>query len=172
MSRLLHMNFQSSKFKLKNFVNSCKGEMNPTSYSIPPKVMCHMVNFTSTFGGGPQSCTLLSHWIGEHKWNFLPRPQSSRKIFFWIVGIQASSQRCLQVPMPEIKDYCSTLAASKLIILIFRDLGIFKNTFPKEQFFVKESKESFELFYFQHEIFKFNKIIQKTCLGPALVLLQ
>jgi hypothetical protein len=74
--------------------------------------------------------------------------------------------------MPEIKDYCSTLAASKLIILIFRDLGIFKNTFPKEQFFVKESKESFELFYFQHEIFKFNKIIQKTCLGPALVLLQ
>jgi hypothetical protein len=34
--------------------------MNPTSYSIiPPKVMCHMVNLTSTFGEGPRSSCLV-----------------------------------------------------------------------------------------------------------------
>jgi len=64
------------------------------------------------------------------------------------------------------------LAASKLNYLIFRDFEIFKNTFPQEHVFVKESKESFEIFYFQHEIFKFHKIIPKTCIEAALLFLQ
>jgi len=59
MSKLLQMNFQSSKFKLKKFVNSWDREMNLTSYSTPPKVMCHMVNLTSTFCEGPQSSCLV-----------------------------------------------------------------------------------------------------------------
>jgi len=54
----------------------------------------------------------------------------------------------------------------------FTDVEIFKNTFPEEQLFVKESKESFEIFYFQHEISKFKKIIQKTCIEAAPVFLQ
>jgi len=37
---------------------------------------------------------------------------------------------------------------------------------------MKESKESFEIFYLQHEIFKFKKIIQKTCIEAALIFLQ
>jgi len=68
--------------------------------------------------------------------------------------------------MPEIKDYCSTLAASKLIILLLEMLKFSKILF------LKESKESFEIFYLQHEIFKFKKIIQKTCIEAALVFLQ
>jgi hypothetical protein len=36
---------------------------------------------------------------------------------------------------------------------------------------MKKNKESFEIFYFQHEIFKFNKIIQKTCIEAASVYL-
>jgi hypothetical protein len=92
------------------------------------------------------------------------------------VGIQASSLRCPQVPMPphmpEIKDYCNTLAASKLIISFLELLKISKILFLKNNFFVKESKESFEIFYFQHEIFKFNNIIPKTCIEAALIFLQ
>jgi len=37
MFRFLDMNFQSSKFKLKKFVNSWEREINSTSYSMPPK---------------------------------------------------------------------------------------------------------------------------------------
>jgi hypothetical protein len=74
--------------------------------------------------------------------------------------------------MPEIKDYCSTLAASKLIISFLELLKFSKILFLKNNFFVKESKEYFEIFYFQHEIFKFNKIIQKTCIEAALLFLQ
>jgi len=62
--------------------------------------------------------------------------------------------------------------SERRLVKIFRDVEIFRNTFPEEQFFVKESKESFELFYLQHEIFKFKKIIQKSCIEAALVFLQ
>jgi hypothetical protein len=51
--------------------------------------------------------------------------------------------------MPEIKDYGRTLAASKLIILILQMLKVSKTLFLKNIFFVKESQESFEIFYLQ-----------------------
>jgi len=54
MFRLLDMNFQSSKFKLKNFVDSWEREMNPTSYSMPPK-----------------SCVICSTWQAHIQMAFL-----------------------------------------------------------------------------------------------------
>jgi hypothetical protein len=59
--------------------------------------------------------------------------------------------------MPDIKDYRSTLAAS-------RDVEIFKNTFPQEHFFVKESKESFEIFYFNMKSSNLIKLFKRHAL--------
>jgi len=100
MFRLLDMNFQSSKFKLQKFVNSWEREMNSTSYSMTPKscvahaqldkhIWWRPIKF---FFGGCVDTTL--HGIGERKWNFHPRPQSSGKKFFWTMGIKASSPSC------------------------------------------------------------------------------
>jgi hypothetical protein len=65
------MNFQSSKFKLNSFVNSLGEGTEPYFILHAPQVMCHMLNLTSTFGGGPQSsclvdaCTPLSTELGK-----------------------------------------------------------------------------------------------------------
>jgi hypothetical protein len=50
--------------------------------------------------------------------------------------------------------------------IISRDTEIFKNIFFHEEqfFFVKESKASFEIFYFQHGIFKINKLFKRHTL--------
>jgi hypothetical protein len=103
MSRLLHMNFQSSKFKLKNFVNSWERAMTPTSYSMPPSHMSH-AQLDKHIWWRPTKF-LFGGWRGHHSHTELgniseissTRPQSSGKIFFWIMGIQASAPRCPQV---------------------------------------------------------------------------
>ncbi len=174
MFRLLDMNFQSSKFKLKKFVNSWEREMNSTSYSMAPKscVTCstwqaHLV----------EAHKVLLWWMrGHHSHTELgniseissPRPQSSGKIFFWIVGIQASSPRCPQVPMPlhmpEIKDYPSTLAASKLIILFLEMLKFYKILFLKNNFLWRKVKNLLNYFIFNMKSSILKKLFKRHAL--------
>ncbi len=102
---------------------------------------------------------LFGRWCGHHSHTelgnivkFPPQFLSSGKIFFWILGIQASSPRCPQVPMPphmpEMKDYCSTLAASKLIILFLQMLKFSKIHFLKNNFLWRKVKNLLKYFIF------------------------
>jgi hypothetical protein len=119
---------------------------------------------------------LFGRWCGNHSHTELgniseissPRPQSSGKIFFWIVGIQASSPRCPQVPMPlhmpEIKDYRSTLAASKLIILFLEMLKFSKILFLKNNFLWRKVKNLLNYFIFNMKSSILKKLFKRHAL--------
>jgi hypothetical protein len=164
------MNFQSSKFKLKKILNSWENE--PYFILHAPQVMCHMLYLTSTFGGGPQSSCLVDAWtplstqLGNISEISTPGLNRVGKYSSKLWASKQPHQVTKPLYMPEITDYHSTLAASTLNILFYRDTEIFKNTFfHEEQFFlVKKSKASFEIFYFQHGILKINKLFKRHTL--------
>jgi len=113
--------------------------------------------------------TPFSHWIGGNISEISsPRPQSSGKIFFWILGIQASSPSCPQVPMPphkpEIKDYGSTLVVSKLIILFLEILKFSKILFLKNNFLWRKVKNLLKYFIFNMKSPNFKKLFKRHAL--------
>jgi hypothetical protein len=121
-------------------------------------------SLTKFLFGGCMDITL--HAIWEHKWNFHPRPQSSGKIFFWIVGIKATSPSHQALThAKKITDYHSTLAASTLNILFLEILKISKIFFSTKNNFVLWRKIKHLLnILFQHGIFKINKLFKRHAL--------
>jgi len=75
------------------------------------------------------------------------------------VGIKATSPSHQAPTLAKNYGLSQYLGNFNIKYIISRDFEIFKNIFFHEEqfFFVKESKASFEIFYFQHGIFKINK---------------
>jgi len=130
MFRLLDMNFQSSKFKLKKILNSWENE--PYFILHAPQVMCHMLYLTSTFGGGPQSSCLVDAWtplstqLGNISEISTPGLNRVGKYSSKLWASKQPHQVTKPFNMPEITDYHSTLAASTLNILFLEILKFSK----------------------------------------------
>ncbi len=137
MFRLLDMNFQSSKFKLKKILNSWENE--PYFILHAPQVMCHMLYLASTFGGGPQISTPGFNLVGKY----------SSKLW----ASKQPHQVTKPLYMPEITDYHSSLAASTLNILFLEILKFSKILFPtKSNFFLlRKVKHLLKYFIFNME---------------------
>jgi hypothetical protein len=137
-----------------------------------------MLYLTSTFGGGPQSSCLVDAWtplsmeLGNITEISTPGLNLVGKYSSKLWASKQPHQVTKPPHMPEITDYHSTLAASTLNILFLEILKFSNILFSmKNNFFlVTESKVPFEIFYFQHGIFKINKLFKRHALKLPLLL--
>ncbi len=172
MFRLLDMNFQSSKFKLKKILNSWENE--PYFILHAPQVMCHMLYLTSTFGGGPQSSCLVDAWtplstqLGNISEISTPGLNLVGKYSSKLWASKQPHQVTKPLYMPEIMDYHNTLADSTLNILFLERLKFSKIFFStKSNFFLlRKVKDLLKHFIFNMEsskLINYSKDIHWSC---------
>jgi len=111
--------------------------------------------------------TPLSHWIREHKWNFLPKASIQWENILLNCGHPSKLTKMPPNPqghMPEIKDYCSTLAASKLIILFLQMLKFSKILFLKNNFLWRKVKNLLKYFISNMKSSNLKKLFKRHAL--------